>query len=105
MSTSSTPATTTGPFDDVHIMIKNQPTVPNNLNALVTWLINIITAIMNMIEQIGHANNERITEVEEVTNSHATVIKAHSARLTAAAAFQAAATAPTVSQCDTSAPQ
>ena len=74
MSTSSTPQTTTGPFDAVRVMINNKPAVPNNLQALVSWLINIISAIISMIEQIGQANDTRLTELEEVTDSHASVL-------------------------------
>lgn len=74
MSTSSTPQSTTGPFDAVNDMINNRPPVPNHLNAIVSWLISIITAIMRITEQIGHANHARITELEEVTDSHGTIL-------------------------------
>ena len=78
MSTSSTPRTTTGPFDAVHDMINNRPQIPKHLEVLVSWLINIISAIMTMIEQIGQANDTRLTELEEVTDSHATTLEDHS---------------------------
>lgn len=89
MSTSSAPQTTTGPFDAVHVMINNRPQIPNNLQAFVSWLIAIINAIIAMIEQIGQANDSRLTELEEVTDSHATVLEHHS---TASAATAAPAT-------------
>ena len=85
MSTSSAPRTTTGPFDAVHVMINNRPQFPNNLQNLVTWLINIISAIMAMIEQIGLANDSRLTELEEITDSHASSIEQQSAATTTAA--------------------
>jgi hypothetical protein len=74
MSTSSAPQTTTGPFDAVHAMINNRPEVPKHLQTIVAWLINIISAIISMIEQIGQANDARLTELEEVTDSHATTL-------------------------------
>ena len=89
MSTSSTPRTTTGPFDAVNAMINNQPTVPKHLDTIVSWLINIITAIIAMIEQIGQANDSRLTELEDVTDSHATELEHRS---TASAATAAPAT-------------
>jgi hypothetical protein len=57
--------------------------VPNNLNAIVTWLISIITAIMKMIEQIGQANDIRLTD------SHATVLKSRTIPSVATAATPA----------------
>ena len=75
MSTSSTPQPTRGPFDAVNVMIANRPPVPNNLNAIVTWLISIITAIMKMIDQIGQANDIRLSDLESVTDSHATELE------------------------------
>ena len=86
MSTSSTPQTTTGPFDAVHVMINNRPQIPNNLQAFVSWLINIISAILSMIEQIGQANDARLTELEEVTDSHATALEQSTTTTTAATA-------------------
>lgn len=86
MSTPSTPQTTTGPFDAVHVMINNRPQVPNNLQAFVSWLINVISAILAMIEQIGQANDARLTELEEVTDSHATTLEQSTATTTAATA-------------------
>ena len=77
MSTPSTPRTTTGPFDAVNAMINNKPPVPTQLNAIISWLINIITAIITMIEQIGRANDERLTELEQVTDAHATELDRH----------------------------
>ena len=92
MSTSSAPQTTTGPFDAVHAMINNRPAVPNHLQTIVTWLINIISAIISMIEQIGQANDARLTELEEVTDSHATTLD------DAATATAATAGAPATTQ-------
>ena len=89
MSTSSTPQTTTGPFDAVHVMINNRPQIPNNLQAFVSWLINIINAIIAMIEQIGQANDARLTELEEVTDSHASTLEQSVATATAATAAPA----------------
>ena len=89
MSTMSTPQTTTGPFDAVHDMIKNRPQTPNNLQAFVSWLINIINAIITMIEQIGRANDVRLTELEEVTDSHATTLEQSVANASAATAAPA----------------
>jgi cell division septum initiation protein DivIVA len=89
MSTSSTPQTTTGPFDAVHVMINNRPQIPNNLQAFVSWLIAIINAILAMIEQIGQANDARLTELEEVTDSHATTLEQSVANATAATAAPA----------------
>lgn len=89
MSTSSAPRTTTGPFEAVHAMINNRPQFPNNLQALVSWLINIISAIMAMIEQIGLANDARLTELEEVTDSHATSLEQQSTATTTAATVAA----------------
>ena len=89
MSTMSTPQTTTGPFDAVHAMINNRPQTPNNLQAFVSWLINIINAIITMIEQIGQANDVRLTELEEVTDSHATTLEQSVANASAATAAPA----------------
>jgi cell division septum initiation protein DivIVA len=89
MSTSSTPQTTTGPFDAVHVMINNRPQTPNNLQAFVSWLITVINAILAMIEQIGQANDARLTELEEVTDSHATTLEQSVANATAATAAPA----------------
>lgn len=89
MSTSSTPQTTTGPFDAVHVMINNRPQTPNNLQAFVSWLIAVINAILAMIEQIGQANDVRLTELEEVTDSHATTLEQSVANATAASAAPA----------------
>jgi hypothetical protein len=86
MSTSSTPRTTTGPFDAVHAMISERPPIPNSLQAVISWLINILSAIINMIEQIGQANDVRLTELEEVTDSHATTLEQSIATATAATA-------------------
>ena len=92
MSTSSTPQTTTGPFDAVHVMINNRPQTPSNLQAFVSWLIAIINAIIALIEQIGRANDARLTELEEVTDSQATTLEQSIANATAAS------TAPATTQ-------
>ena len=89
MSTTSTPRTTTGPFDAVNAMIDNKPPIPKHLETIVSWLISIITAITAMIEQIGRANDVRLTELEEVTDSHATTLEHQT---TASAATAAPAT-------------
>lgn len=89
MSTFSTPQTTTGPFDAVHVMINNRPQTPNNLQAFVSWLIAVINAILAMIEQIGQANDARLTELEEVTDSHATTLEQSVANATTATAAPA----------------
>ena len=86
MSTSSTPQTMTGPFDAVHAMINNRPQTPNNLQGFVSWLISIINAIIAMIKQIGQANDARLTELEEVTDSHATTLEQSTTTSTAATA-------------------
>ena len=86
MSTSSAPQTTTGPFVAVHAMINNRPQIPNNLQAFVSWLINIISTIIAMIEQIGQANDARLTELEDVTDSHAATLEQSTATTTAATA-------------------
>jgi hypothetical protein len=92
MSTPSTRQTTTGPFDAVHTMINNRPNVPNQLQGIVTWLVNIITAIIAMIEQIGRANDARITELEEVTDSHASTLDANTTARADAATSEVPAT-------------
>ena len=78
----------TGPFDAVHAMINNRPQTPNNLQGFVSWLISIINAIIALIEQIGQANDARLTECEpeEVTDSHATMLEQSTAISTAATA-------------------
>jgi hypothetical protein len=97
MSTSSTPQTTTGPFAGVRAIINNRPQTPNNLQALVSWLVNILTSMITMIEQIGQANHVRLMELEEVTNSHTSEL----AEATTTTAATVAAATPQWQQHDT----
>ena len=86
MSTSSSQQTTTGPFDSTKKLVSNPPSAPPAVSALVEWIIAIFLAIMNMIEQIGRANDHRLSELEEITDSHATVLEERSTVSAATAA-------------------